>query len=118
METSVVPTAFGKKIFGLRKQRQWSQPQLGKVIGTSGAIVGRYERGEMTPSIEVARKLADAFEVTLDYLVSDGDFGVKDKAMLQRWQELEALPREDRDRIVFVVDALIRDSKARRAYSR
>ncbi|NOZ95401.1 MAG: helix-turn-helix transcriptional regulator, partial [Acidobacteria bacterium] len=52
------PTTFGAKILELRKKQGWSQPQLGKMIGTSGAIIGRYERGEITPSIEVARKLA------------------------------------------------------------
>ncbi len=115
MSTETANT-FGKKVFQLRKQRQWSQPQLGKLIGTSGTIVGRYERGEMTPSIEVARKLAEAFEVTVDFLVSEGNNGVKDKAMLKRWQDLEALPQEDRDRIVYMIDGLIRDSKARQAY--
>ena len=54
-------------LFELRKKHKLSQPDLGKQIGTSGAIIGRYERGEMTPSIEVARKLADIFEVTLDF---------------------------------------------------
>ena len=75
-----------------------------------------YKRGEMTPSIEVARKLAEAFEVTVDFLVSERNNGVKDKAMLKRWQDLEALPQEDRDRIVYMIDGLIRDSKARQAY--
>mgnify|MGYP001580270174 CR=1 FL=1 len=62
---------FGQRILTLRKQRGWSQPELGKQVGTSGAIIGRYERGDITPSIEVAKKLADAFGVTLDYLVDD-----------------------------------------------
>lgn len=31
-------------------------------------VIGRYERGEMVPSVEVAKKLADAFDTTLDYL--------------------------------------------------
>ena len=37
----------------------------------SGSIIGRYEHAEMTPSVEVARKIANAFQVTLDFLVSD-----------------------------------------------
>lgn len=64
-------TLFAKRLQALRKGRDWSQPELGKAIGTSGAIIGRYERGEMTPSIDVARKLADALGVTLDYLVAE-----------------------------------------------
>ena len=48
----------------------WSQPEVGKLIGTSGAIIGRYERGKMTLSVEVAKKLAEAFRVTLYSAVS------------------------------------------------
>ena len=93
MDTPAFPTAFVQKIFELRKRRQSSQSQLGKVTHTSGVIVGRYESGKTTPPIEVARKLADALEFTLDYLVSESDFGVKDKITLQLRQELEALSR-------------------------
>jgi len=111
--------SFGKRLHELRRSRDWSQPELAKMIGTSGAIVGRYERGEITPSIEVARKLAEAFDVTLDYLVGESELPglLKDRDMLERLRALEELPAEDRDRVLFVVDGLIRDAKARKAYS-
>jgi transcriptional regulator with XRE-family HTH domain len=38
-------TIFGKRIYELRKERDWSQPQLARLIGASGTSVGRYERG-------------------------------------------------------------------------
>ena len=111
-------TLFAKRLQTLRKDKDWSRPELGKAIGTSGAIIGRYERGEMTPSIEVARKLADALEVTLDYLVAEEERPntLQDKHMLERWQTLEALPSDDRERILYVLDSLVRDAKARQAY--
>jgi transcriptional regulator with XRE-family HTH domain len=110
---------FGNRVLALRKQKGWSQPELGKAVGTSGAIVGRYERGEITPSIEVARKLADAFGVTLDYLVSDKNEVpniLQDKAMLDRWQAIDSLAPPERERILSVLDSLVRDAKARHAY--
>ena len=111
---------FGKRLYQLRKDRGWSQPQLGKQIGTSGAIVGRYERGEMTPSIEVAVKVARAFRVTLDALVADSKLPdiLGDQAMLERWQALDALPSGERQRILDVLDSLIRDAQARIAYAK
>lgn len=111
-------TAFGKRLLELRRDRGWSQPDVAKRIGTSGAIVGRYERGEMLPSIEVARKLAEAFEVTVDFLVTgwESPSSLKDRAMLDRWRALEELPEEDRDRILYMVDGLIRDARTRKAY--
>lgn len=111
-------TLFAKRLQSLRKDKGWSQPELGKIIGTSGAIIGRYERGEMTPSIDVARKLADALGVTLDYLVAEKEQTntLQDKGMLERWKALETLTPEDRERILFVLDSLVRDAKARQAY--
>jgi len=108
---------FSDRLLALRKKRGWSQPELGKKAGTSGAIIGRYERGEITPSIGVARKLAEALDVTLDYLVGENELSaLQDKAMLERWQTLEALPSADRERILFVLDSLMRDAKTRQAY--
>jgi transcriptional regulator with XRE-family HTH domain len=89
---------IGGKINALRKKQGWSQQQLAKKIGTSGPIIGRYERSEMTPSVEVAKKLADIFGVTLDFLVDDTGSAaeIKDKAMLQRLMDIEVLKLEDK----------------------
>ncbi|MDY6929757.1 MAG: helix-turn-helix transcriptional regulator [Pseudomonadota bacterium] len=110
--------AFGNGLLALRKERGWSQPELGKKVGTSGAIIGRYERGEITPSIDVAKKLADAFGVTLDFLVGDKTVPniLHDQTMLARWQEIDGLEPPERERILSVMDSLVRDAKARQAY--
>jgi hypothetical protein len=75
------------------------------------------ERGEIAPSIGVARKLAEALGVTLDDLVGENELAtLRDKAMLERWQTLETLPAPDRERILLVLDSLMRDAKTRQAY--
>ena len=109
---------FGQRLLTLRKQKCWSQPELSKNIGTSGAIIGRYERGEITPSIEVAKKLADAFNATLDYLVGDKKVPniLQDQTMLRRWQEIDTLEPSEQTRILSVMDSFVRDAKARQAY--
>ncbi len=111
--------AISDKIQTLRKRHGWSQQELAKKIGTSGPIVGRYERGEMTPSVEVAKKLADTFDVTLDFLVDDTGktAEIKDKAMLNRIMEIQSLDTEDQKTIVHVLDSLLRDAKAKKAYA-
>jgi transcriptional regulator with XRE-family HTH domain len=110
---------MGEKIQKLRKEKGWSQKHLAETIGTSGPIVGRYERSEMTPSVEVAKKLAESFKVTLDYLVDDTDSiaDIRDKAMLQRLTDIERLDQEDKTTIVHVIDSLLRDAKAKKAYN-
>ena len=109
---------LSEKILRLRKEKKWSQKKLASMIGTSGPVLGRYERGEITPSVEVAKKLAEAFGVTLDYLVDESGAvaGVTDREMLNRITEIDHLDREDRKTIIHVIDSLLRDAKAKKAY--
>jgi transcriptional regulator with XRE-family HTH domain len=111
--------AIGDKIVKLRKERRWSQQHLAKKLGTSGPIIGRYERSEMVPSVEVAKKLADIFGVTLDYLVDDtGRIAeIKDRTMLEQLMQIEALEQEEKKTIAHVLDSLLRDAKAKKAYT-
>ena len=107
---------YGSRVAAIRKEKQLSQIELGKRAGISGDIVGKYERDEMKPSIETATKLAVALEVSLDYLVGIGEMQVFDKGLLRRVEELANLPEQDRQGILFALDALLRDAKARMAY--
>lgn len=109
---------IGEKIHQPRKENGWSQQTLAKQLGTIGPVIGKYERGEMMPSVEVAGRLADAFGVTLDYLVdTTGKVAeIKDKAMLTRLADIERLDSEDKKTIIKVVDSLLRDAKAKQAY--
>jgi transcriptional regulator with XRE-family HTH domain len=111
--------AIGDKILKLRKNKGWSQQELAKKVNTSGPIIGRYEREEMTPSVDVAKKLAETFNVTLDYLVdATGSITeIKDKAMLNRLLEIEKLDSEEKKTIVHVIDSLLRDARARKTYA-
>ena len=118
METALTP--FAKRLFELRKARNWSQPELATKVGTSGPIIGRYERGEMTPSVQVARNLAEVLGVTLDFLCNEGGVPdvLQDKGMLDRLNALASVPGADREHILYVIDGLIRDAKARMTYGK
>jgi transcriptional regulator with XRE-family HTH domain len=93
------------------------QNDLGKLVGTSGDIIGKYERGENMPSIEVAAKMADALDVTLDYLVKDGEYEQLDTTTLIRLKEIQKLPDELKDKLFFFIDMTVRDYKARQTYA-
>ncbi|WP_303315533.1 helix-turn-helix transcriptional regulator [Flavivirga abyssicola] len=54
-----------------RKARNLSQKELAKIFSTSHTTIGKYERDEMTPSIEAAKKLAKILDTTVGYLLSD-----------------------------------------------
>lgn len=94
-----------------RKKKKLSQADLGKLSGINGDIIGKYERDEMKPSIDTAKKLADALAVSLDYLVGDGDLKVLDKKTLQRLEDIEKLPEADKQNIFYTLDNLIKAAK-------
>ncbi|NAS31786.1 helix-turn-helix domain-containing protein [Flavobacteriaceae bacterium R38] len=108
---------IGSAITLLRKQKELSREELGAKAGTSGAVIGRYERNEITPSVEIANKIALALEVSLDFLVGNTSTIVKDKKILQRIEDISNMPNEEQNQLFNVIDALIRDFKAKKAYS-
>ena len=56
------------KISELRFDQNISQRQLAQEIGTSQANLSRWEKGIVEPSIIVCWKLADYFNVSIDFL--------------------------------------------------
>ncbi|NRA12062.1 MAG: helix-turn-helix transcriptional regulator [Crocinitomicaceae bacterium] len=50
---------IGEIISNLRKDRKWSQTDLAEKTGISQVMVGKYERGDAAPSIDVAKNIAD-----------------------------------------------------------
>lgn len=108
---------LAERITGLRKQKDMSQTDLAKATGVSREIIGRYERGEATPSIEVAKKIADTFAVSLDYLVGEGINASFDKKSLSRLQDIEKLDADTKEKIYFVIDNIIQNAKAKKAFA-
>jgi len=109
--------SFGKRVTEAREHKGLSREELAKVVGTSGPIIGRYEREENTPSIEVATKIANALEVSLDYLVGNASEMSKDPKTLRRLEDIANLSPNDQEHLFATIDAYIRDAKARKAYS-
>jgi len=108
---------FGERLGYARKQKKMTQVELGRLAGTSGDIIGKYERNENMPSIEMADKMAQALGVTLDYLVKSGEYEQIDQSTLKRLKEIEKFPDELKEKLYFFIDLTIRDYKARQAYS-
>ena len=51
--------SFGKRLTEVRKNKKLSRDEVGKLVGMHGAIIGRYERDEVKPSIKMAARLAE-----------------------------------------------------------
>ncbi|EMO92552.1 bacteriophage CI repressor protein [Leptospira interrogans str. UI 13372] len=59
------------RIKKLRQERGWTQEELANKIGIQQKQVSAYERSVNFPSTEILIKLAEVFDVSLDYLAFD-----------------------------------------------
>jgi len=107
----------GKIIADLRDKRGWSQSVLATKSGISRVMIGKYERDEAAPSIDAAKKIAQAFEVSLDYLAGEGINASFDKKTVQRLQDIEDLSPAVKEKLFFLIDTILRDTKAQQAYA-
>jgi transcriptional regulator with XRE-family HTH domain len=62
---------IGERIKTLRKQTGWSQGELADKVGTDARQISRYENGRITPSLDVAMRIAEALNISLDHLAFD-----------------------------------------------
>lgn len=53
----------------LRKRENVTQIELAKAIGLKGSTISMYEQGRREPDFEIQEKLADYFNVDLDFLM-------------------------------------------------
>ncbi len=108
---------ISKIIAQLREKKDWSQADLADRCDVSRVMIGKYERGEAVPSIDAAKRIADALDVSLDFLVGEGQNSAFDKKTLQRIQELQLLDEHKKSTLFDLIDTYIRDAKARKAYA-
>ena len=108
--------SFGENVAIARKRKGFSQDELAKKVGTIAVTIGRYERDEMKPSIDIATKMANALDVSLDYLVGDTD-ELLDKSLVQKVVDIQKLPEDQKNIVTALLDAFLRDFKTKQAYS-
>ncbi|CAA0155715.1 Helix-turn-helix protein [Tenacibaculum maritimum] len=85
-------------------------PDLASKLGIHKNVLGRYERNEVSPSIEIARKIADILDVSLDYLTGKADVQM-DKNTRKRILEVSKFEEVDKEHIFSVIDAFIAKRK-------
>lgn len=102
-----------------REVKILSQQDVVAKLKTSYTVIGKYERDEMIPSVEVAKKLSILLDTTVGYLLSETIEVnlLKDPAKLRQLNEINNLPDEEKKSILLTVDAFLRDAKARKAYA-
>ncbi|MGV8168155.1 MAG: helix-turn-helix domain-containing protein [Alkaliphilus sp.] len=60
---------FSKRLKQLRKNKNITQSDLGKILNLSKQTVSAYEQGDIEPSIETLKIIASYFDVNIDFLI-------------------------------------------------
>jgi transcriptional regulator with XRE-family HTH domain len=110
--------SIGERIAQLRKAKNWSQDELAKEVESSRVMIGKYERGDNSPSIEVLLKLAKSFNVSVDFMMGEGELSSFDKDLLKRIEDIERLDTDTKKHLFFLIDNVIQNSKTRKAFAK
>jgi transcriptional regulator with XRE-family HTH domain len=113
---------LGSRIMELRRAKNWSQSELAAKVEVSYAQIGRYETKDAQPPAKVLKKIADALDSTVDYLVNGGTedkakASLNDAEVIRYFKEVDALPQEDKSALLRVIAGFIRDVKTKQAYA-
>lgn len=92
--------SFGDNLKKIRADKDISQGELAKMIDVHATHISRYERNLTSPTIEVAKKIADALEVSTDSLIYGSDEQIvsnklNDEELLQLFSKVQLLGNED-----------------------
>lgn len=107
---------IGSKISILRKEKGWSQSDLANKIEASREIIGKYERNENLPSIEMTLKMAKTFEVTVDFLLGESDLASYDKETVSRIKNIQKMDSNTKGVLFNVIDTYIQNFRTKQAF--
>ena len=104
-----------EKIKHLRKEQGWSQGEMSEKLGIHGGHVSRLENGKYQPSVEVLKKLANVFEVSVDYLLNESEeleeIQIEDQTLAEKFRLLNALDGKDKEMIIHMINAILTKRK-------
>ncbi|MFI5358954.1 MAG: helix-turn-helix domain-containing protein [Halanaerobiales bacterium] len=61
--------SFGKKLRSLRQEKKLSQVELSKKLNVTSQALSQYVLGKRIPDAEMIIRIADFFDVSVDYLL-------------------------------------------------
>jgi transcriptional regulator with XRE-family HTH domain len=108
-----------EKIKRLRKENDMCQAQLAEKIGADARRISLYENGKTLPGTDVLTRIAQAFNVSLDYLVKENvdnmaTTPIRDEQLLKQFEEIDRMSEEEKAHIKFVIQAVIDKNRFKR----
>ncbi len=106
-------STFSKRVKELREDLGLSQTKLAEEVGVHHSIIGRYERDEAKPTIDVVSRMAVVLQTTVGYLLGESEQAdlFKDPEMLKRFKDILSFPKQKQEHILFALDSMIKATK-------
>ena len=95
---------FSQRLKALRKERGLTQQSLADFLEVRRSTYGEYERGKIMPPYDKIQKLANYFNVSVDYLMGATNFKTVD-------EKIDTIAKRDITDIKQVLDLLIEELK-------
>ncbi|MGN1259304.1 MAG: helix-turn-helix domain-containing protein [Christensenellales bacterium] len=73
---------IASNIINLRKENNLTQAEFATKLNYTDKAISKWERGESVPSIDILKKIADMFGVTVDFLLHEGSTKEKEQYIL------------------------------------
>ena len=108
--------SFAQRLKKARIDKGLSQTELGHLAGIHYTQIGRYENKGAQPSADILAKLANALEVSSDYLTNGtpddlAESSLTDKELLNQFKIIEKMPDEKKSVVKIFLDAFITKDK-------
>ncbi|SMB98015.1 Helix-turn-helix [Thermanaeromonas toyohensis ToBE] len=92
-----VTKKLGERLRKAREAKGLTQAQLGALLNVSDATINRYEKGQRSPDPEMLVKLAEALNVSTDYLLTGKQASILEYEAAHRTDDsTDELPEEAR----------------------
>ena len=113
-----MPSAFHPdRLKALRTEHGWSQAELAERTDSDARQVSRYENGKVAPGLEAVIRIAETFNVSVDYLVIETaprrPLHAPSSPIDARLADLDGLTDDERATIANVIDAITTKAKLR-----
>jgi len=107
---------FSERLKKARIEKGYSKSDLAKEINVHYSQIGRYEEKGAQPSADILAKLANALEVTSDFLMNGtsedlADSSLTDKELLNQFKMIEKMTEEKKSVVKIFLDAFITKDK-------
>ena len=108
---------FSYRLTVLLDENNMKQTELANKIGTSNVTICRYLNGERTPRLDVVSRIANVFQVSLDYLLGladdktikksskNADLGIS--LFIKNLYNLDKIPRLSKSQIELIKKLLL-----------